>query len=278
LKKPNLFIVGFQKCGSSSLFELLSIHPAISFTSPKETYFLTDPQYDNYDSDRNIQKSEVGWGDFVTNGNGKYLLEGTVANFYQECAFQYISSLADRKVIFLVRNPVDRFVSNYKYYYGRKNGIKAGTTIEKYFRNVLDGEYQREALKFSLLHGEYSTYINKWTQELGSDSVHTISFEQLIANPDYYLKALWTFLELEPIIVDNLSHKNQSKVSRFPKLHEMLVSKFGGSILSNNATRAVYSKLFPKKIKQVILSDALKKELTTYYGGTIETYKELFFL
>ena len=42
LINANIFILGFQKCGSSTLFDVLANHSEISGTEPKETFFLTD--------------------------------------------------------------------------------------------------------------------------------------------------------------------------------------------------------------------------------------------
>ena len=43
MRKPNLFVIGAPKCGTTALCEYLSRHPKICFSDPKEAkYFHTD--------------------------------------------------------------------------------------------------------------------------------------------------------------------------------------------------------------------------------------------
>ena len=39
--KPNLFIIGAPKCGTSALAHYLSEHPKVFFSNPKEPFYLS---------------------------------------------------------------------------------------------------------------------------------------------------------------------------------------------------------------------------------------------
>ena len=43
--KPNLFIVGFAKCGTTALHEYLSTHPNVHPSFPKEPHFFIEPMW-----------------------------------------------------------------------------------------------------------------------------------------------------------------------------------------------------------------------------------------
>ena len=41
MRKPNLFIIGAPKCGTTALSEYLREHPAVFVTQPKEPHFFS---------------------------------------------------------------------------------------------------------------------------------------------------------------------------------------------------------------------------------------------
>src|SRR3954462_11943919 len=43
--QPNLFIVGFAKCGTTALHEYLSTHPNVHPSFPKEPHFFIEPEW-----------------------------------------------------------------------------------------------------------------------------------------------------------------------------------------------------------------------------------------
>ena len=48
MKKPNLFIVGAPKCGTTALSEYLRQHPNVFMTNPKEPNFFADDMPKRY--------------------------------------------------------------------------------------------------------------------------------------------------------------------------------------------------------------------------------------
>ena len=48
-RKPNFFIVGGPKCGTTALYEYLRLHPNIFLARPKETsFFIKSREYPRY--------------------------------------------------------------------------------------------------------------------------------------------------------------------------------------------------------------------------------------
>lgn len=109
--KPNFFIVGAPKCGTTALCTYLSEHENAYISHPKEPhYFAFD--YENYRSAKSIE-------DYLALFQGASeshlaLGEGSVFYLYSEVAVREIlkyNSIA--KVIVMIRNPVEMVQSLY---------------------------------------------------------------------------------------------------------------------------------------------------------------------
>ena len=75
--KVDFFIVGFPKCGTTSLAPYLGQHPNICFSDPKEPYYFTDIEYD-----KGIKTLSDYKNIFKEDREHKKLGEGTVATIY----------------------------------------------------------------------------------------------------------------------------------------------------------------------------------------------------
>lgn len=274
--KPNLFLIGFQKCGSSALYQLLCAHPAIEGTNPKETFYLADEGYENFDFTRNVSNTEAGWDLFLPQGvSSKYTLEASVCNFYQQTALTYIKKQKDARVLIIMRDPVERFISNYKYYSGNIPKIKGEVSIEEYYDQVKAGAYTRDSLKYALAHGHYSGYIDKWQQELGKDKVHLVSFKKMVNDPDTVMKEVCDFLQLEFKPVGELKKVNASKKIRNKKLHSLLIKYFSDDFPLKAVLKKIYYGLFATKSK-VEVSASFKSKLMKEYEKEYKLYNNYF--
>lgn len=278
LCKPDVFIVGFQKCGSSTLFDYLTKHPLIQGSKPKETFFLTDEFYDHYSSDLNFSVEGASWEHFFrSRAEQEKLLEASVCHFYQETALNYLKSVnTEAKVIFILRDPIDRFISIYKYLYGKTGWIPPEDSLDLFYEKVKAGIYHPDLLKYAIEHGHYSKFLDHWITELGTERILVLGFNDLIHRIENLGHQVFQFLDLEPLPVHtgNL-HKNQSTSYRFPYLHRVLVGFFGGSWISIPLMHRIYNRFFTKKINPS-LSEQYRKELKQIYNEQYRRYANLF--
>jgi len=276
--QPNLFIVGFQKCGSSSLFDLLVQHPEITGTIPKETFALADSTYENY-SEQNVKNTSFDWSSYIQDDNAsqaKYYLEGSVCNFYQRTALEYIKSLENPKVIFIVRDPIDRFISTYSYYGSTGVYLKPGTSLQTYFELIEKKAFTKEALNYALEHGRYATYINQWEEELGAEQIHLVGLKPLQKNTESVVEQLWNFLKITPFETIEIKHKNKSRPMKYKQLNRFLVRYLGGNNLGDSFLGKAYKKWNVSKSGKPILSEKLKDTLINYYSREFDLYREFF--
>lgn len=109
MKKPNLLIIGAQKCGTTWLHKALDLSSHIYGTKPKELHYWNKKKrapIDQYFS----HFSEAP-------DSAKYLMEST-PNYFKirknfDIAKDIREGLGDIPLILLVRNPVDRYLSAY---------------------------------------------------------------------------------------------------------------------------------------------------------------------
>lgn len=274
MKKPNLYIVGFQKCGSSSLYDMLCNHPEIIGTTPKETFYLSDIGDENYDNNKSIDNPEITWENYFSNFDAKYLLEASVNNFYQKRALKYISENGG-KVIIIMRDPVDRFISNYKYYSTSIFKITGEIGPLEYYQKVKEGIFDRDCLRYSIEHGKYYSFIKIWQEALGNENVKLLSFKELIHNPENVFNDVCEFLLLEKIKIEDIKWKNESVKIRNLSTHNFLVNNFGKMKILKRLFRGIYLKIFTTKF-ELKVDESVKALIRKEYEVEYEHYKEYF--
>ncbi len=108
-RKPNLFIVGAPKCGTTAMYEYLKVHPQIYMSPVKEPYFfgkdiifytLKRPTIDEYLSLFDLANDEM------------YLGEASITYLYsKEAAREIYEFNPDARIIIMLRNPVEMLYS-----------------------------------------------------------------------------------------------------------------------------------------------------------------------
>ena len=274
---PNLYIVGFQKCGSSALFDFLDGHPEISGTTPKETFFLTDPGYELYDQQRNIMNVAASWAPYLQAVRPvKYILEGSVCNFYQKTALEYIRNSADAKVIFILRNPVDRLISNFKYYQHVLIPTYGELSIERYVKLIREGALESEAMRCAIEHGRYSAYLDRWKAALAEEQILILGMKQLINDLPGTAAEIAKFLELDAGGFREFKKVNQSRKPKSSTLHGVLLRAFGGRpIPGKSYLRKIYNDLF-FRVNDLQVADGFRKEMKMEYRDEFLSLSQYF--
>ncbi len=251
------------------------MHPDISGTSPKETYYLSDKGFDHYNKDKSIDNELSTWCPFLKKNN-KIIVEASVCNFYQNNALDYIKTLHGSKVVFILRDPVERFISVYKYLFGKINGIPIDMSLDDFFIGCQKNIFDRDILNYAIDHGQYHKYIRHWNKEVGTERIHVLGARELIKQPDKTLNSIFEFLGLPIQNINKIPHKNKSKVYTFPVLHKIFVDTFGGTIISNGFTRSLYNRLLMKNIDEKELQFKSREQLRSLYEEEYKMYSHLF--
>jgi len=208
--KANLIIPGFPKTGTSSLHDYLNQHPEINMSKKKEPHFFS--------VDKQWKKGRAYYNElFDKSSNIVFRGESSTTYCIWPEAIRKISeNVKSPKIIILLRDPVQRLISHYKWMY--KLGLETDDILNAVERESMfdfhpdkpvHGCY-RSYIEFSL----YSKYIPLWTNQFGASSIYLVSSEQLLKDPLMILNNCFNFLGLSPLdTIDVINNNRTEEVS-----------------------------------------------------------------
>lgn len=205
---PGFLIIGAMKCGSTSLFHYLAAHPAISMSNIKEPGFFIREQ--NWDKG-------LAWYRSLFNDDG--LLHGEASTGYSKkglfdgVAERIHKTLPDIKLIYLVRDPVERLTSHYLHLYYE------GSIPE----NSLEDALQSGRYPTLVNNGRYAWQLSEYLNYFPENNIKVVCYQDLKYYRIKTLQEVFTFLGVDPRVYSpefekthHLSHQKQ-KVNRIGK-------------------------------------------------------------
>jgi hypothetical protein len=113
--RPNFFIIGAPRCGTTALSSYLAEHPRIGFSRPKETqFFCTDLPGIHFHTTDPEEYLNLCFG-HCAGKNYLAIGEGSVWNLYSKDAVEKILRFSPKaRFIIMVRNPVDLCIALYE--------------------------------------------------------------------------------------------------------------------------------------------------------------------
>ena len=179
----DFFIVGAQKCGTTTLFDLLDAHPLLAGCPEKEPHFFSSAsdwraELDAYEA--RFPPAPPG---------GLRFEASTTYAFFPRRGLRLAEDLRgynpDAKIIYIVREPVARVVSHYMHLYERGY-------IDRPFEDAL---FREPGL---LDHTRYATQLAPYLAAFGRGRVRVCFFEELVRDPGPTLRDLGAFLGVDP--------------------------------------------------------------------------------
>jgi hypothetical protein len=203
--KPNLFIAGFAKCGTTELCDYLSQHPDIFLPFEKEPNTFYDlakyPAYFSGDRTGNARHHITSLNDyyelFSKGKKYRYRIDGTVPYTFDPKFSHILKSFSENaKVILMMRDQKRRLASMYlfSFVYHKENDFVRW--LHDYFIPYVDTflYYDKIAAYYHEFGGNNLRIIE--TNNLSSEDVH---------------KQLFEYLEIKPIKI-NITHKNAALI------------------------------------------------------------------
>jgi len=217
MKKPNFFLVGAPKSGTTSMADYLGQHPEIFMCQRKEIHFfssdlcckevpLTQEKYLSYFSEATDEK-RVG--------------EASVWYLYSECAARQIKAFCPHaSIMVMLRNPVDMLHSLHSQLL-----YNCGEDIVD-FEKALEAEADRkQGLRIPSTtnrpHGLFYRAVARYTEQVqrylnvfGRENVHVIIFDDLRNNIEKVWKETLWFLDVNSNCRVEFGVLNSNKVVR----------------------------------------------------------------
>jgi len=196
--KPNLFIVGAMKSGTSTLCDVLDEHPSIFMCPKKEPMYFA----------RMIEPGGPNESDYLRlfggAGEERYLAEGsteyTKRPFHEGVAERIAAMQPDARIVYMMRQPFDRIVSQYRHQ----------------VRAEVETRSLSEALKYKsdyLTNSHYAHQIAPYIEQFGRERVYLCTFEDFVERHEQMLAELFDWLGIDPSPARQieLSHRNASE-------------------------------------------------------------------
>ena len=247
---PNLFILGFPRCGTTSLFNWLCAHPEVHGSSPKETGFFVDRNSVLYDPSANYQTQGIEYYQnffkHEAQQKPKVVLEATALYVYQQLALELLPDFESRPhFIFLVRKPSDQIFSTYAYLQNNWASLKQDLSFDEFIEMAESNNprgRENDMLSNALHTPRYVTFLEKWVSRCGPERVHVLVLENLISNPWSHLESLSRTFGIDPLFYDKYEFQpeNRSYKVRSYYLHQMIVKArplFPDNLLRKGAQR-----------------------------------------
>jgi hypothetical protein len=249
---PNFICPGAQKAGTTTLHNILKQHPDIFLPNLKEAHF--------FDIEDRYKKGILWWIDnFFYNYSGQKAIGAITPAYlyFEKIPERILNHLGSNiKLIFMLRNPVDRAYSNYWMAYNR--GYETET-----FKEAIDLESSRlkidefHRLNFSYIdRGLYAKQIKRYIKLFPEKNMFYVIFEtDFLRNREELIGKLLNFLGVESNVKLDIGIK--SNPSSLPKI------KFVRGLLYDRNKYVIIKRLLkpliPKENLQLKLSAFIDK-------------------
>lgn len=227
----NFIIAGTEKAGTTSIFTYLSTHPSVCGSAVKETDFFRnlytgDPKKDtaNYASYFERCSPEIP---ILMEASPGYLGSGA------EVAARIHALVPETKLLFILRNPIDRIYSSFNFHVGKLN-LDPNISFEEYIDKCIayDSGQEKPAelgikewyLKI-ISFGRYVDYLEYYYQLFPENQIKIMFFEDMAHDIDGFMRELCQFLEISPDFFNgyNFRRINVTYESKLKWLHKIAV-------------------------------------------------------
>jgi hypothetical protein len=178
---PNLVVVGGLKCGTTSLHHYLNLHPEVEMSRPKELNFFV---------------AELNWplgpDWYASHFSGRASVRGESSPHYtnrprfEGVAERMRSVVGDARIVYMVRDPIDRMLSHYLHNVG---GGYDDRTLADAFADPESAYVTRSRYFFQL---------EPYLEEFGPERIEIVGREELKRDRPATMRRVFAFLGVDP--------------------------------------------------------------------------------
>lgn len=296
MNKPNLFIVGQPKSGTTALHQFLGQHPEIYMSSIKEPhYFCSDFHIESdryYGTKRFFDfRSEAEYLQLFAKANSvKVLGESSTNYLYSQVAAANISEFNPQaKIIIVLREPASFLYSLHSHY------AKFTEENEQDFQGALSLETARKQGEFpsprvtSPSYLYYSDRVNYYQQIkryydcFPQSQIKIILFEDFRAQNEVIYREILEFLEVESNFSPQYESINTNKEVRFKTINNLvnhpILKNISKNLLSQEFNEFVRDKIVERflwhQAPKSAMPEDIKARLKAKYALDVNKVAEL---
>jgi hypothetical protein len=213
--KKHFIIVGAQRGGTTYLYNILNEHPEICMSQPVKP----EPKYFMNKSVDEVDLTQYFESFFVhCSESNKVTGEKSTSYYEREDSAKLISSaLPETNIVFLLRNPIKRALSNF--FFSSNNGLEI-RTLEEVFVDMVKAPKNSKDTSVNpfdyLGRGDYAKFIKMYMKYFPLNQIKIVIFEELVGNRDN-IQELYSFLDVNNSFVPKSKNEvvnHSSKPSR----------------------------------------------------------------
>jgi hypothetical protein len=179
----NFFVIGGAKCGTSSLHFYLDQHPQISMSAVKEPCVFSEPEWlPRHESYEGMFDCTAFRRGEASTSYARWPVEGDAARRISE-------AVPEAKLVYLVRSPVDRIVSDYVQLVAI--GVEE-RPIDEALRDFSDPH------NLYVCASRYGMQIDHYLEYFDPSSLLVVEQSDLRERREEALRAVFDFLDVEP--------------------------------------------------------------------------------
>jgi len=221
---PNAIIIGAQKCATTSLHWYLNEHPDIEAARRKPLGFFVSKENHSIGTLPHTWHRGVDWYAHQCPDRGKVRLESSpdYTNYphYRGVPERMHSVVPDARLIYIVRNPIERLISHYVHNFA---GNIEHQPIEKALAQLEDTPY--------VSRGRYHMQLEQMLAYFDLSQILIITQEDLLSQRRVTLGRVFRFLDVEEGFwckeFDTVRHR--SAIKRRNNSLGMAIGRFGGN-------------------------------------------------
>lgn len=226
MKKPNTFIIGAPKCGTTSVVRYLESHPNVFVSSPKEPHFFetTIPR-----GIHSLEKYESLFRQ--ASESHRVVLEASTGYlFCSEAVKNIISYNSESKFVVCIRNPFEMSVSLHG------QALRGGYENQGDFNDAWRLQSKRqsgESIPDSCCSAELLAYarrcalgsqLDRLFETISRNKVLILVIDDLRSDPEAYYEQILCFLGLSRMMPLRFSVHNKAWLPRYPFFTRFLMN------------------------------------------------------
>lgn len=275
MERVDAIIAGVNKAGTTSLYVSLAEHPGVDASVIKETRYFLPARYGQ------ALKPVSVWDGYFSHPDRPVRLEATPSYFYGGAAVAHAirSTVAQPKVVIVLREPVSRALSFFEYQKVRLR-IPRELTLQDYLARVdvlQDRDFDDPANEkyMAIRGGRYADWLGEWWDVLGHDAVKVVYFEDLTCEFGEVLTNVSRFLGLDLDQLGTVGLRSENRTTSFkfaPVQAVALRTNDGLERLLRRAPsvkrrlRSMYFAMNGRPLGELEVSDELRANLAARYA------------
>lgn len=230
MRKPNFFIVGAPRCGTTALYTYLNEHPDITMPiyDKEPHYFGSDLVSQRFERFRGNEQKYLNL--FKHGQDCKRIGEASVHYLCSMKAAQEIHDYnPDAKILIMVRNPADMLFSYYLKLHGNQHEplatFREALEAESHRKQGLDippNLYLPKQALFYLEMVRFASQIQRFYDAFGAENVKVIVFDDFKKDTPKIYRDILEFLDVDSTFETDLAPINSTATVHSPFLRRLL--------------------------------------------------------